>query len=33
MTLVQGEEQSLARKQRACLLSAAPAADIGGGRG
>ena len=30
MTMEQGERQSLARKQRACLLSAAPAADIGG---
>ena len=32
MTLEQGEERSVARKQRACLLSAAPAANIGGGR-
>jgi hypothetical protein len=32
MTLGQGESQSLASQQRACLLSAAAAADIGGGR-
>ena len=33
MTLGQGERLSLASQQRACLLSAAAAADIGGGRG
>ena len=32
MTFGQGESQSLASQQRPCLLSAAAAADIGGGR-
>ena len=32
MTLGQGERLSLASQQRPCLLSAAAAADIGGGR-